>query len=1052
MSVRSAAGFAAGFNAVLQVITRRPIWVALLGLLLILGTAAGLQRIVKDTSVEAFVPPGHPALLANQATTELFGLTDPIAVAVFSEDSVFQERNLALIQQLTDAVAMLPNVRADRVASITSESSIVGDQGAILVDPYFDPDRAVAAAEQRWRAMPPHISTLVSADARGAVIMAELVDPDLAVQTYAAVQTLVASFSEPGVEIQVAGPAAVSGFLSAAIDADARLLQPVVFLIVLTFLYLAFMRATALAGPLVVLLGAAGGALGLMAWHGVPYFAITNALPVILVAISVADAIHILSAYFERRAQQPERDVRQVVVASVAVMARPITLTTLTTMAGFAGIALMSIMPPITYFAWYATLGVFLAWLFSLFVLPAVLVLVQPQPSRLFAPSQGARKPGVSTLLGGLAVRAARSPGGVIMCFAALLMVAGIGAAQLRVDRSQVDNFAVDEPIRLADERIHQSFAGTAFLDVIVEASDGDLLQGRRMQKIADLQAFLEAQPHVSKTVSIADYLGLLHAAISETDTQNLRTLPQGDDAVAQYLMVYEASGDPTDFEEEITPDYSAALIRGVLDSHYFSDSRAVVEALQTYLAEEFNEPGMQGVIAGDVNVAYHWMSDLEVSHFAGVGLSLLLILGMAIVVFASPLIGTIAVLPVCTTVLCIYGVMGFLGIHLEPATSMFAAISVGVGVDFAIHLVDRIRAEHGDGQATPLAVVAAAAPATARACFFNAAALGVGFAVLMISDLPTLQRFGGLVTVAALASFLTALLLVPACYTLLWRWRQRHAAVPSTPAVSGGLLVAMGLLCLPATDVHAADITGLEVAQKVAERAEPAAVTKTIEMQLINKRGSTRQRTAIVYRRNGDAVKDTRITYLAPKPVRELTFLGRDFKNLGKADQRWLYVPAARKVRRIPASDRGDFFLGTDFTYEDVQSDLKFELDDFDFSLLQAESFQGATAYRIAGVTRSAKLSRQLGHDRFEALVETATWLPREIIFFAGNKRIKTIDVLAIKQVDNIWTAQKIEARNHRTGHTTIFSYVDIKHAASLPEHLFASTQLDRGLPGSLR
>ncbi|MEM7000072.1 MAG: MMPL family transporter, partial [Pseudomonadota bacterium] len=375
MRARSAAGFAAGFNAVLEVITRRPIWVALLGFLLILGTAAGLQRIVKDTSVEAFVPPGHPALLANQATTELFGLTDPIAIAVFSENSVFQERNLALIQQLTDAVAMLPNVRADRVASITSESSIVGDQGAILVDPYFDPDNVVAAAEQRWRAMPPHISTLVSADARGAVIMAELVDPDLAVQTYAAVQKLVASFGQPGVEIQVAGPAAVSGFLSAAIDADARLLQPVVFLIVLTFLYLAFMRAAALAGPLVVLLGAAGGALGLMAWHGVPYFAITNALPVILVAISVADAIHILSAYFERRALQPERDVRQVVVASVAVMARPITLTTLTTMAGFAGIALMSIMPPITYFAWYATLGVFLAWLFSLFVLPAVLVL-----------------------------------------------------------------------------------------------------------------------------------------------------------------------------------------------------------------------------------------------------------------------------------------------------------------------------------------------------------------------------------------------------------------------------------------------------------------------------------------------------------------------------------------------------------------------------------------------------------------------------------------------------------------------------------------------------
>ena len=1029
---------------------KRPTATTCVGLLLIVVTAAGLTQLVKDTSVEAFIPPDHPALAANQATTELFGLSDPIAVAVFSKeaDGVFHPEVLRVVHQLTLALQELPNVREDRVASITTETAIAGEDGAILVDPYFDEEsnnsELASQSAARWRAMPPHISTLISADEQGAVIMAELVDPNLAVDTYAKVQALAAAIPDENVEVLVAGPAAVSGYLSAAIDQDARLLQPVVFLVVLAFLYIAFMRSSALLGPIVVLLGSAGGALGLMAWSGVPYFAITNALPVILVAISVADAIHILSAYFERRARQPEEAVPVVVQQAVLSMARPITLTTLTTMAGFFGIAVMSIMPPIAYFAWYAMLGVALAWLFSLFVLPSVLVLVQPKPSKLFRTFTNTAPDKTAQQLAKLSVHAARHPLKVLAGFALVLAVAGVGASNLRIDRSQVDNFSHDEPIRIADERIHNSFAGTAFLDVIVQATDGDLLQQGRMQKIAALQAFLEQQQHVSKTVSIADYLSLLHAAINEIPASAERTLPEDDMATAQYLMVYEASGDPTDFEEEITGDYTSALVRGVLDSHYFSDSKQVVEALQAYLQDEFNEPGLQGVIAGDVNVSYHWMSDLQASHFAGVGLSLLLVLIMAMLVFRSFTVGVIAVIPVSTTVLCVYGVMGYLGINLEPATSMFAAISVGVGVDFAIHLVDRIREVHRN-EPDPMQVIEKAVPATARACFFNAAALGTGFAVLMISDLPTLQRFGGLVTVASVASFITALILVPACYTLLAQRAQRALKLKEVGAATTGVL----MICLLPGAADAQSPSGLEIAQKVAARAEAPAVTKVIDMQLVNKRGKTRQRQAVVFRHNQDDTRHTSITYLTPKPVRDLTFLGRDFKNAQRTDERWLYVPAARKVRRIPASDRGDFFLGTDFSYEDVQSDLKFELTDYTFEYLGSEEVNGVLTYRVSGTPASDKLAKQLGHGGFTATIDSTNWFPRHIEFVTTRgEPMKTIQVHELENIDGVWSARRIEARNHRTGHTTVFTYADVTHADTLPQDLFVATQLTRGLP----
>ena len=673
----------------------------LLGAGLILSTASGLSRLYKDTSVDAFIPADHPSLLANDRTAEVFGLTEPIAVAVMTTDggTIFNHQALLLIQRLTVAISGLPNVRGDRVVSLATESSIRGADGSLLVDAYLPAEMSEALiqdAATRWRNMPPHVNSLVSEDGTGAVIMAELVDSGSAAETYEAVQMLVTELAvDAGDEHEtlIAGPGAVSGYLSSHIDQDARVLQPVVFLLIMLFLYVAFRSGRALFGPLLVVVGAAGGALGVMAWQGVAYFAITNALPVILVSISVADAIHVLSAYYQLRARRPSMPVREAIVLTMTEMSRPITLTTLTTMAGFVGIGVASIMPPIQYFAWYATLGVALAWLFSILVLPAAMMLLKLKPSPAFIAWRGQRPDWLGGLLAHIGAVGAARPGLVLSTFAGLVVFAAFGASQLRVDRSQVENFAADEPIRIADERINEAFAGTAFLDVIVDAQgEGDLLDGDRMRGIAELQAYMEGLPHVAKTVSIVDYLSLLHYALEEQAPTEQRVLPDGEGALAQYLLVYEASGDPADFEEEIDPGYRTALVRGVLDTPLYSESVATVEALESYLKTGLAEYGLTGTVAGDVNVSYHWMSRLEATYFVGVGLSLFLVLAMSMLAFRSVGAGLVSVVPVAFTVLLLYGVMGFLDIYLEPATSMFAAISVGVGVDFAIHLVDRLR------------------------------------------------------------------------------------------------------------------------------------------------------------------------------------------------------------------------------------------------------------------------------------------------------------------------------------------------------------------------
>lgn len=1036
-------------------VVARPVRALLIGLAAIAIAATGLTRLVKDTSVEAFIPADHPSVLANEHAESVFGISKPIALAVMTDDggTVFRPGMLSLIAAITERVSALPNIRGDRVFSIATESSIAGEDGALLIDPYvgdlLNTDTA-ADAERRWRAMPPHVDALVSADETGAVIMAELVDDHLAAETYEALRELAAGFEGRGAEILVAGPAAVSGYLGAYIDRDARKLQPLVFLLVLGFIYLAFHRAGALLGPLFVILGAAGGALGIMGWAGVPYYAITNALPVILVAISVADAIHILSAYYVFRAQDEDGDVREQVARAMAEMARPITLTSLTTMAGFAGIGIASIMPPITWFAWFAMLGVGLAWCFSILVLPNALVLMKPAPSPAFASWRMRRPDPLGRWLGRIGLFCAARPLQVLSVFCLTVLVALAGALQLRADRSQVENFATDEPVRIADERINERFAGTAFLDVVVEADAPEgLLSADAMARILALQEYMETLPHVRKTVSIADYIGLLHGAIEATGTS--RELPAEDDAVGQYLFLHEVSGDPTDFDEEIDADYRSALIRGVLDAHYFSEQRVTVEALQQYIQSEFNGGGLNATLAGDVNIGYHWMVRLEHSHFAGVGLSLAMVLLISALTFRAFWAGVIALIPVSFTVLALYGVMGYLGIFLEPATSMFAAISVGVGVDFAIHLIDRLRLALGMYDGDLEAAVTAAMPGTARACFFNATALGLGFAVLMTSELPTLQRFGGLVTVAAFASFITALCIVPAMFALRQRLcaSRMRAASDSLGRTAVLSIAVLGGLLGGAPDAGAATPSGRDIAERVAARPEGNAARRLIHMTLTPARGRPRERTALVLKRRDERGRQTRITYLSPKRSRDTAFLSHDPDAPGAEAQRWLYLPAARKPRTIPAAERGKPFQGTDFSYEDVHSELKFDLDDYEFHYESAEESDGRLLHRISGEPRTAAIARELGYGAFVATVDGSNWMPVRIEFTdSRGEPLKTVTVESVAEVDGIWTATRILAENHQTGHRTLFRYDEIGYPDSLPEWLFQPASLSRGLP----
>ncbi|NVJ99436.1 MAG: MMPL family transporter [Alphaproteobacteria bacterium] len=768
-------------RTVFLAVTQKPKLTLAIGFLFVVLSAAGMVRLVKDTSVDAFIPEGHPSVVARDRAQAIFGLKDPIVIGVDARmpGGVYKPEVLSTLRAVEAAVATIDNIRDDRIISLLTETAIYGADDALNVEDIDNGGAIDMVFAERVQTlagmMPPYEGTLVAYDGSSALVIAEMRNQKIADRTYQDVVDVLAGVPAPGIDIHVAGQGAVGGYLSRYIDSDSRKMQPVVVGTILLVLFVAFLRLKSLVGPLLVIAAAALGSVGVMAWFGVPYYAITSALPVVILSIAVADSIHVLTAYYELRARQPDLRFRAAVVIAMEDMWVPVTLTTLTTAAGFIGLAASSIMPPIMYFGIFAALGVVLAWAFTMFVLPAAILLMKLERSPMFRAAAQGSAGRIGHGLTQVALFSARNPAATLV---AVLAVSGIiiwGAMGLRVDRAQVDNFRADEPIRIADDHINAHFAGTSYLDVIVETEEMEgLLDGNRMKRVLALQDFLEGLPHVAKTVSIANYLEQMHRALN-VENEEAGRLPESGDAIAQYLLLYEASADPTDFEEEIDRGYQTLLVRAYLNTDYFSEERTVVERLERYLEVQFNGAGLKGTTSGRVNVDYHWMKSLGESHFVSVAISLALVGLVSSLLFRSVADGLIALAPVFLTIVGIYALMSAMGVYLEPATSMFAAISIGVGVDFSIHLIDRLKLGLGATDQSVADVVANRFPHAARACFFNAAALGLGFCVLLISELPTLQRFGALVAFSCLVSFLAALVIVP----MAWGLRERLARLP---------------------------------------------------------------------------------------------------------------------------------------------------------------------------------------------------------------------------------------------------------------------------------
>jgi outer membrane lipoprotein-sorting protein len=260
-------------------------------------------------------------------------------------------------------------------------------------------------------------------------------------------------------------------------------------------------------------------------------------------------------------------------------------------------------------------------------------------------------------------------------------------------------------------------------------------------------------------------------------------------------------------------------------------------------------------------------------------------------------------------------------------------------------------------------------------------------------------------------------------------------------------LFIAIGIL-IPSISIAQSLPTGEEIKKKVNERNEGAHQIQDLKMTLINKRGKKQIRDTKSYRKDYSGERKTILVFANPSNIKGTAFMSYDYDDTSKEDDQWLYLPALRKTRRISAANRGDYFLGTDFTYEDIKLGTKMSKADYKYKTIKKETIDGHACILVEGTPKTDKIARELGYSKIHQWVDTNIWMIRQSKFWdiAGND-LKSTYVKDIIEIQGIWTFQALEATNHKNNHKTTITFGNSDYKTPIDDELFSEESLVRGV-----
>ncbi len=704
-------------------------------------------------------------LIVYRRFVEQFESDRLLVLGVFADD-IFTPESLAALDRITRAAEELEDVH--RVRSLTNARVFKGEEGTIRIAPLVKKLPRTAAecrAIRDWALGNPLLrDSLVSADGRGAAVVVEL-ERDVRqgsreTRQGARLRDIVRRESKGSVKVAVGGAQLIDAEVARMSLRDVVRITPLSVGLIFVLVYLLFRRVTVALVPVAIVLAAITWTFGAMGALGIKLTNLTSPLNGLIVAVGVADSIHVIAEYYRRRAGGEEG--RPAVIASVAHLLVPCFMTSVTTILGLLSLG-VSHLKPIKEFAVFSSVGVGSAFLLSVTLLPAVMSFFRSTSPREVARQ---REGPMARLLDFLGRPTRRRSIATVAVTSVVVLCSVWGISRLQIGRFGIAAFEKDHPVRLQHELIDRRLGGAKALEVIITAPEDGLKDPTLLRRIDAFERWVERQPLVGSARSVVDWLKELNRVLHGGRDAHYK-LPDSREAVAQYYLLFEGEDD---FSKLVQRNYSVGRITVRIRA---AQQAAGDFELMDKVNHKLRELGQQ--LGAGVKVqptgsfrlgttATRYMLDSVIDSL----LLALVVIGAVLPLMIRSLRLTIyAMIPNVVPIAVGLGALYPMGISLNPATIMVASIALGLVVDDTVHLAFRLK-KHSSAGASLNEAIYHAIQEAGRPIILTSLILIAGFMVWVLSSFVPAHDFSVATSLVILLALVGDLMLLPSILVLL--------------------------------------------------------------------------------------------------------------------------------------------------------------------------------------------------------------------------------------------------------------------------------------------
>ena len=1036
---------------------------AVIVMTLLLTVFAGFQaknlKIIIDPNT--MLPQSHPYISTTKEVEKIFGLKNLVVIGITpKQGDIYQATVLQKVQNITAALLKAKGVMPENILSLSAlrAKNIIGMAEGMEVKQLMPSVPINAAQMQALRVAVSqnsvYLNTIVSKDEKTAAIVAQFKDIPggfLAIQEQ--VDRIVDRERDDSVEINVSG---LPSFLSHIEIYSERMafLLPIAILVLGLVLFAAFRTRQGMLLPLVTAILAVACGLGFMGAFGIPMDVFNATTPILILAVATGHAVQMLKRYYEEfyllRATSklsPKEANDQAVINSLLKVA-PVMLTAgAVASLGFFSLIVFEI-STIRTFGIFTGVGILATMVLEMTFIPALRsVLAPPNDAENQREHKGQTWDKSTHLFaewitGPLRLR-------VYLGFALLIVVALAGMSQVQINNSLKSYFSPDLKFLQDDRVLNDRLGGTNALSLLIEGKNDDAIKNPKTLKAMDgLQHLLDQQPNVGKTMSIADFIKRMNQALHSDDPAFYK-IPEDQNLISQYLLLYSLSGEPGDFDSYVDYGYRMANMTVFLKTDSTAYTEELIAKIKVFAAANF---------PNDVKVRFGGLADAVAMNEVMVQGKILNILQIAAVVFLisslvfrSLVAGILVLLPLLIAVLVNFGLMGWSGIYLNISTSLTSAMAVGIGADYAIYLIYRLREELAAGVDETTAVRNVITTA-GKAVLFVAIAVAAGYGVLLTSYGFNIHKWLAiLIGTSMIVSALSALLLIPA---LILTFRpnfifrsvtMKKNPLPAATAVVLVLALTLGLTMQP-KNASAAELDLTQIMEKNFMVSKVVDSVSEATLTLTNKSGQERVRKTLgITKLKPNGIDNMRMTrFMSPSDVKGTVSML--IEHADKSDDIWIYLPALKKVRRLVASNKKDSFVGTDFSNGDV---IGYRVSEWNYKLLKEDVLDGQVCYVIEATPKNEEVKNNTGYSK------RTDWIRKDNLmsvksdsFNEAGEMLKTITFNDVQLVDakrGKWQAMRLEANNFQTGHRTVIKFENYKVNQQVNDEFFTTRYMEK-------